>query len=470
MRGHPGRRKRAMIVLAGWLMLATGLTASAQNAPSSSSSATPGEPPKPQVSPTADSYVVSLSTGELISTASDQVAGNASSGQPPVALAEYADGLRVKTGSTEFGKRFVYGLSVTSVYSNDYTGVKTPGALSNTISPYLALILPTKTGSFILQYNAVVNPHDNNVQGSGPDAYHEFSLTAQGALTRRWSWTLVGSGGYGSEAMRLEGPLAFSAARNVPMLDAGSTVLLPATNVLFFADTGRLVFQKNERNSFAFSVTHSYTGINGDPSDPTAPGEHSNTTNVRVDYKHLVSTRLGLTAYGEEATLFGAPTCSAYGGGVGLSARLSRTVTFDAEGGPEFVSPGCGSQKGGGFMATLTGQLTQKSRIYATVGRIYAAAYQISATWQDSAAGGFSKVLGRSTVATDGGFVRETFIGAPAYHGYFMAPRIRIKLVNSLGFTAGYRGLWVSGGGLPSGVLNFVMVSLDWRPAGLRFK
>jgi hypothetical protein len=460
--------------LIGLLLLGASLPTRAQSssssAPSATQSSSPGEPPPPQTGPTADSYVVSLSTGEIMNVPGDGDAVTAGSSQPPLALTEYADGLRSKSGNGDFRSQLSYGLSLAAAYSNDYSGAGTASQVYGTMRPYVGFILPTRTGSLVAQYSAVINPHEANVRGQGPHAYHEFSLTARGAFTRRWSWKLVGSGGYGSEALRVEEPLTFSVVQSIPVLNVSSTVLLPATNVLLVASTARLYFQKNERNWFSFTLDHTYTGIDGDPNNAALPSEHSNTAGLRVDYTHLVSTRLSIHTYGEEQTLFVSPLCYSYGGGFGLSANLSHAVSVDVEGGPQFTHGVCGSEKSANFKAVITGHLNRRDRVYATASRIFASAYQVHGTWQDAVAVGFSKSLGICTFATDAGFLRETIIGTPAYQGYFVVPRLHIKLFTSLGFTAGYRTLWVTGGGLPSGALNFASVSLDWYPAGLRLK
>jgi hypothetical protein len=330
--------------------------------------------------------------------------------------------------------------------------------------------MPTRTGSFLLQYDAVVNPHDPNALGGGPQAYQSLSLTAQGALTRRWSWTFIGSGGYGSEATRLEGPLTYSLIQNTPILNASSTVLLPATNVLFVANTAQLTFQKDERNSFGFTLLNTYTGIDENPNDRSIAGEHANAVGVKVDYGHAVSSRLMLTSYADEETVVSGPACYTYGGGVGLSAKLTRAVSLDVQGGPQFTSSGCGVQQGGNFRAILVDHINRKDRVYASVSREFTTAYQARGTWQDTVAVGFAKSMRRSTFATDAGFVRDALPGVPEYRGFFVAPRFHIKIANSLGLTAGYRAFRVTGGGLPNGVLNIAAVSIDWYPPGLRFK
>lgn len=449
--------------------LLVGAATFAQTSPPSSGAASPGQPTGPQVGPTADSYVVSLSTGELINTANDQEAGNASSGQTPVVLSEYADGLRVRDPK-RFRHQFFYGVSVASAYTSDDAGLRTSSHAFTTISPYMALLTPTKTGSLILQYDALINPHDTSVLEPGAQAFQAFSLTARGALTRRWSWTLVGSSGDGSEAARLEGPLTFSVAQNIPVLDASSTVVLPTTNVFFFAATGQLAFQKNERDSFGFTLGQTYTGIDGVPNDPNAPAQHSSFLAVREDFQHLVSARLTLSGYADEETVLSGPGCYSFGGGAGLSAQLTRGVSLEVEGGPQLTSPGCGGQQRANFGAVLADRLDRKDRIYVRASRVFAPQYQTQATWQDNLAAGFSKDMGRSTFTTDAGFVRQTVTGAPPYHGFFAAPRFHVKLVTGLGLTAGYRAFRVTGRGLPGGVLNYAAVSLDWYPAGLRFK
>jgi hypothetical protein len=453
----------------GFLLIAAPVSV-AQNAPSPSSSSDSSLQPQAPVAPPADSYAVSLSTGELINPTGDENAGNAGSGQPSNGPAEDAEGLRARALAREFTRQFFYGASVASTYISNYAGIGTSGQASTTISPYIGLLMPTKTGSLIVQYDAVVNPRDPNVLGGGPQAYQSLSLAAQGALSRRWSWTFSGSGGYGSEATRLEGPLTYSLIQNTPILDASSTVLLPATNVLFVTNTARLTFQKDERNSFGFTLLETYTGTDENPNAPSIPGEHSNAVGVKVDYGHAISSRLMLTSYADEEAVVSGPACYTYGGGVGLSAKLTRAVSLDVQGGPQFTSSGCGVQQAGNFRAILVDHINRKDRVYASVSREFTTAYQARGNWQDNVAVGFAKSTGHSTFSTDAGFVRDALPGAQEYHGYFIAPRFHLKIANSLGLTAGYRAFRVTGGGLPNGVLNIVAVSIDWYPPGMRFK
>jgi hypothetical protein len=438
----------------------------AQNPPPPSSDDGSAQSSPQQSATPADSYAVSLRNGDLINLSGED-AVNANNTASSSTESSAAPGL--SGHGRDSSRQVLYGLSLASAYISDYAGVGTPGQFSTTFSPYLALLVPTSTGHFLVQYNAVVNPRDPSVLGGGPQAYQTLSLTVQRALSRRWSWTVAASSGFGSEATRLEGPLSYSLVQTTPVLDASSTVLLPATNVLFFNNTAQLAFQQNERNWFGFTLLHTYTGIDGDPSDPAAPAQHSTTIGIRADYGHAISTRLTVNAYGDEQTLVGGPGCYSYGGGVGLSAKLTRAVSLDVQGGPQFTSSGCGVPQAGNFKAVLADRLNRKDRIYLSVSREFTTAYQTKPGSQDDVAVGFSKGLGPSTFSIDGGFVRDTLPGVQQYHGYFVAPRFHVKIANSLGLTAGYRAFRVTGGGLPSGVLNVVAVSLDWFPAGRHF-
>jgi hypothetical protein len=143
---------------------------------------------------------------------------------------------------------------------------------------------------------------------------------------------------------------------------------------------------------------------------------------------------------------------------------------LDVQGGPQFTYSGCGSRRTLNFSAILVDHINRKDRVYASVNREFTTAYQARGNWQDNVATGFAKDSRRFTFSTDAGFVRDTLPDAQGYHGYFVAPRLQIKIAKNLGFTAGYRAFLVTGGGLPNGVLNVVAVSLDWYPSRIRFK
>jgi hypothetical protein len=465
-RHAPGGPRTCFVWVIGCLLLSLP-PARAQDSPASSSSGNPEKPAEEPVRPNANSYAVSLGTGELINMNGGQGPGNAGSGEPPSSLAEYEDGLRVSRRGNEFKNQFFYGLSVASAYASNYSG---PGITSQefaTIVPYLAVLVPTKTGSYALQYSAVVNPDDASVQGGGAKAYHSASLTAQGALSRRWYWAFKGDGNYGSESARAEGPLTFLVIQNTPVVDASAAVRLPATNVLFLDNSAHLTFKRSPRDAIGFTVTQAYTDIHRDSAAPMIASS-SNTLDLRVDYARTLSSRLSLVGYGDIGTIVMGAPCDTVGGGVGLSAKLSHRVGLAVQGGPQHSSQGCGGPEGGNFSATITAHLNARDTLYASAKRVFSTAYQVNGAGEDSYVAGFLKRLGRFDFAADAGYIRETLIAAPPYRGYFVAPRLHFKITHSVGFTAGYRDL--HGGNVATGNLNYAVVSLDWYPAGLHFK
>ena len=72
----------------------------------------------------------------------------------------------------------------------------------------------------------------------------------------------------------------------------------------------------------------------------------------------------------------------------------------------------------------------------------------------------------------DAGYLRGDSITTvvPAYHGYFVAPRVRYKIMNTMGLSAGYRSFHGAGGNLVSGNLSYAVVGIEWYPAPLHFR
>ena len=206
-------------------------------------------------------YSVSLGTGQLISlyppARNDQTIPNG----------EYVEGQQsVSLKSKDYKYQMFYGISASSIYTNSIGGLGTTGSdlVSTSVNPYLALFVPTRTGRYLLQYSTVVNPNDT--QNGGPQAYHTLTLSAMGSLSERWYWTASTSGSYGSESARLQGPLSFLVVQSTPIADTTSTaVLLRAKNVAFTESSLGLGWLKSRRDKISVSVSHVYTGIEGDP-------------------------------------------------------------------------------------------------------------------------------------------------------------------------------------------------------------
>jgi hypothetical protein len=412
-------------------------------------------------------YSVSLGTGQLISlyppARNDQTIPNG----------EYVEGQQsVSLKSKDYKYQMFYGVSASSIYTNSIGGVGTGSDLvSTSINPYVALFIPTRTGRYLLQYSTVVNPNDT--QSGGPQAYHSLTFSAMGSITPRVYWTASTSGSYGSESARLQGPLSFLVVQSTPIADTTSTaVLLQAKNVAFTESTIGLGWLKSRRDKISVSIFHVYTGIEGDPTTPQSFGSHANAVGGKLEYIRTLTQRIDLRSYGETESVLNGPTCNTYGGGLGIGVRMTHSVTFDVQGGPQWSTATCGSPQSANFSASIVKNFGNQDKVYASVNRQFTTIARLDSRWEDNATVGFAKGIRRVTFTTDAGYLRGDSISTvvPAYHGYFVAPRVRYKIMNTMGFSAGYRSFHGSGGNLVSGNLSYAVVGIEWYPAPLHFR
>ncbi|HET9836753.1 MAG TPA: hypothetical protein VFR84_00870 [Candidatus Angelobacter sp.] len=426
-------------------------------------------PDTPWYADTNGAYTVSLGTGALISLYpqphSYQEAYNgeyAEGAQPPMIAAR-----------NDYRYQFFYGGTVTSAYRNDLTGLapgSTTDAFSTSIQPYLAFFTPTKTGRYLLQYQGVINPNDT--QNGDPQAYHSLTFSAMGAFNERWVWFASSSASYGSEAARLQGPLSFLVVQATPIADATSNaILLRASNAAFWENRVGLGWLKSRRDRITVSAFHTYTGIEGD-SATGAAGTHANGIGAKGEYTRSLTQRIDLRSYAQGETLLNGPKCNSYGVGLGLGFKMSHSLVFDIAGGPQWTTDTCGSPVSATFSASLVKSLGYRTRVYGSVYRQFTTVARLNSRWEDTAAVGFSTQVQRLTFSTDAGYLRGEPITTvvPSYHGWFVAPRARFKLLDTLGLTGGYRYFTGSGGNLISGNLSYAYAGIEWYPAPLRWR
>jgi hypothetical protein len=426
-------------------------------------------PDTPWYADTNGAYTVSLGTGALISLypqpRSYQEAYNgeyAEGAQPPMIAAR-----------NDYRYQFFYGGTITSAYRNDLSGLApgtTTDAVSTSIQPYLAFFTPTKTGRYLLQYSGVINPNDT--QNGDPQAYHSLTLSAMGAFNERWVWFASSSGSYGSEAARLQGPLSFLVVQATPIADSTSNaILLRANNVAFLENKIGLGWLKSRCDRITVSAFHTYTGIEGNSSIGTA-GTHANGIGAKGEYTRSLTQRIDLRSYAQAATELNGPKCNSYGVGMGLGFKLSHSVVFDVAGGPQWTTATCGSPVSATFSASLVKSLGYRTRIYGSVYRQFTTIASLDSRWEDTAAVGFSTVIQRLTFSTDAGYLRGEPVTTvvPSYHGWFVAPRARLKILDTLGLTAGYREFHGSGGNLVTGNLSYAYAGIEWYPAPVRWR
>jgi hypothetical protein len=423
---------------------------------------------QPWYANTQGAYTVSLGTGQLISlyppARNDQTIPNG----------EYVEGQQsLSLKSKDYKYQLFYGVSASSIYTNSIGGVGVGSDLvSTSINPYLAVFVPTRTGRFLLQYSTVVNPNDT--ESGGPQAYHTVTLSAMGSLSQRVYWTASASGSYGSESARLQGPLSFLVVQSTPIADTtSSAVLLRARNVGFSENSIGLGWLKSRRDKIALTAFHVYTGIEGDTTTvPQSFGSHSNAIGGKLEYVRTLTPRIDLRSYGQTESVLSGPTCNTYGGGLGIGVRMTHSVVFDIQGGPQWTTAACGSPLSANFSASLVKNFGNQDKVYASVNRVFTTVARLDSRWEDDATVGFAKSIRRLTFITDAGYLRGDSITTvfPGYHGYFVAPRVRYKIINTMGFSAGYRSFHGSGGNLVSGNLSYAVVGIEWYPAPLHFR
>lgn len=428
------------------------------------------EPPPsdPWYANSQGAYTVSLGTGQLI-TLYPQVRNDQT-----IPNGEYVEGEQsISLKSKDYRYQVFYGVSAFSTYTNSIGGVSGVGSdvVSTSVDPYLAVFLPTHTGRFLLQYSTVINPNDT--QSGGPQAYHTLTFSALGSLSPRWYWMASASGSYGSESARLQGPLSFLIVQSTPIADTtSSAVLLRAKNAAFSENSIGLGWLKSRRDRIILTAFHIYTGIEGDSSTvPPSAGTHANAVGGRLEYVRAVTPRIDLRSYGQTESVLNGPTCNTYGAGVGVGVRMTHSIELDVRGGPQWTTATCGAAQSANFSASLVKNFGRQDKIYASVNRQFSTISGLGGHWEDDATVGFVKGIRRLTFTTDAGYLRGDTVTSvlPGYHGYFVAPRVRYKIANSLGASAGYRMFNGQGGNVASGNLSYAVVGLEWYPAPLRF-
>ena len=417
-----------------------------------------------------DAYTVSLGTGQLLTLSAKSPTDQTISTDEPGEGGQ--QGGVGENARKNYKDEIFYGASVYSVYTNSVAGLPNKDLISTSIDPYLALFIPTRTGRYLLQYSAVLNPNDTS--SGGPQAYHSASFSALGSFSPRWYWTGSASASYGSESARFQGPLSFLVVQGTPIANPNTNaVLLRARNVAFLENSLGLGWLKSRRDKVGFTVFHTYTGIVGDNSTvPVSFGNHTNSLGARIDYIRVLTRRVDLRTYGEGETVLNGTPCTTWGGGVGISARLSHSVVVDVRGGPQWTSLSCGGQQNANFAAIIVKNFGNQDKIYASVRRQFTTVARLDSRWEDDAAVGFSKGIRRLTIIGDAGYLR----GEPlppvttGYHGYYLAPRVRYKISPALAFSAGYRSFHGVGGNLVSGNLSYALIGLEFYPAPIRLR
>jgi len=437
---------------------------STQNDPNKSQSSTQPKTPAPavnqssatSVNPSDASYSVSLADGQAIPLGADaQAAQVGVQGQAPA-------GQAART-------QLLYGGDVSAVYIENYTPSSIANATTGVISPYVGLYVPTRTGGMTLQYRGTFAP-DSAFTGDF-EAYHALTFNAAGAFTHRLYWGLASQAEYGSQAARFEGPLTYLLVGLTPVVNpVASGALLQGRNTAFASNLAKLGWRMTAKDRFELTGYHTFTDLSSNPTLGLA-GDRSNAVGSKLDYAHDVSARLRFHLYGDAEHVLES-NCNTYGGGAGVTARLSYSWYLDVSGGPQWTSANCGSQQRANFYGALVKTLRGQAKFYVVGWRTFNTAFQTASTWQDSVAVGILYPIRRFTLQGDAGYFKgdSLFVNTQPIQGYFVAPLVRYSLTEHTAISGGYRIFHATGGNTVPGNLQYAVVSLEWRPAPVRVR
>jgi hypothetical protein len=146
------------------------------------------------------------------------------------------------------------------------------------------------------------------------------------------------------------------------------------------------------------------------------------------------------------------------------------------KGGPERSSGNCGAQINHGrtfanFYGALVKSLRRRAQAYVVAWQYYSPAFQTTNTWENATAAGFVQPIGKFSIEGAAGYFHgdPLLAATEPLQGYFVAPRLGVKLTEHSSLSVGYRAVHPTGGNTVLGNLNSVMMSLDWHPKPFQF-
>jgi hypothetical protein len=377
---------------------------------------------------------------------------------------QYSGG-RTTTGGPALQSQLLYGGTFSAIFMQDYGTSSIQQFVDGIASPYIGIYAPTHTGGITVQYSGEFSPVDAFT--STFQAFHTFSLTAVGAITHRWFWGISGTGSYGSDAVQFEGPLPSLIVDLVPVISPVEPAEFFIGRTIAFADDAvEIGWLGTNRDRFTITGFHEYSDISSSSLAGGLSGNQSNALGSKFQYSRDVTPRFEFNLYGQQEHTM-TDDCDQYGGGAGISARLTYTWHLDVNGGPEWTSAACGNQSNYNFYGALIKEARGKAQFYLVGWQDYDIAYQTPNSWEDAAAIGFAKPLGENwSIESSVGYSRGDPLiqSSSPLEGYYASPLLRRKLTDATSLSFGYRLFHPTAGNTVGGNLNFAVVSLEWSP------
>jgi hypothetical protein len=331
-----------------------------------------------------------------------------------------------------------------------------------TLSPYFGIQVSTPKTQYLLQYQPTITGYSSSLYARG--TVNVASAAIVGTVNERWSWDFRASGSYGPDSLRLLAPQQSVAVGEVPGNNSSSASYLPNAGTVTYANGDLDIhYRKSERDSLEFYVANSFSHFTGlSENDGVA-------TTGRFGYGRELSSRLGVSAYGQSSYINGSFDCASVGGGIGLKWQAGERTSLLLSGGPQFDTSACGNQLGFSYNAAFSTRLSSKSQIYLLASRTPTVSYFGPVLWQSSVSGGYQKrITSNGTLSLDISYAGgDPLATGSSGHGTSFGCIYGHPIGHGFSATYSYRG-YVSDWDGTKFTRNLALFSLTWTPGAGR--
>jgi hypothetical protein len=425
-----------------------------------------------------------LFTGSLFAqtSSSDQTSTSA---HPPAESSGVSaeDAVQASNGGGEQRMQYAAALDGTGLISMDSTTPthlllgaavaggwdSNPGNLANgassgvyMVSPYFGIQASTPKTQYLLQYQPTITGYSSSTYSQ--ETMNVASATILGTVNERWHWNFRASGSYGQDSLRLLAPQQSVAVGEVPGTGSSSASFLPNAGTVTYANGDLDIhYRKSERDSLEFHMANSFSHFTG------LSENNGVATTGRFSYGRELSSRLGVTAYGESSYINGFTDCTSFGGGIGLKWQAGERTFLSLSGGPQLETSACGNQLEFSYNAAFSTRLSYKSQIYLLASRQPTASYLGPQLWQLSVSGGYQRrIRSVGTVSVDLGYTgSDTVATGNSYHGTYFDCIYGYPIGHGFSGTYSYRG-YIGDWDGNRFTRNLALFSLSWTPGAGR--
>jgi hypothetical protein len=331
-----------------------------------------------------------------------------------------------------------------------------------TLSPYFGIQASTPKTQYLLQYQPTITGYSSSIYSQ--ETMNVASAAIMGTVNERWSWDFRARGSYGQDSLRLLAPQQSVAVGEVPGNNSSSASYLPNAGTVTYTNGDLdIQYRKSERDSLEFHVENSFSHFTG-------LSENNGVATISsFGYGRELSSRLGVSAYGQSSYINGFIDCASFGGGIGLKWQAGENTSLSLRGGPQFDMSACGNQLEFTYNAAFSTRLSYKSQIYVLASRQPAVSYLGPQLWQSSVSGGYQRrITSNGTVSLDLGYAgSDTLATGSSYHGAYFDCIYGYRMGHGFSATYTYRG-YVGDSNGTKFTRNLALFSLTWTPGAGR--